>query len=249
PMLMLDVLQPTQARRRQGPKGRYDTGLLLAAIALASIGVVMVASSSIAVAAGNHMGEFYYLRHQVAYLALGLVLAAVAMRVELEFIERHLALWMIGGIVLLLAVFAPGIGLRINGARRWLDLGPLSFQPVEAMKLVLIVYLASYLVRHREGVERRFFGAFKPMLVAVLTSILLLVQPDFGSAVLLMAVTVGMVWLGGARMRYLVYMGLTLVPAAIWLATSKSYRVQRITSFLNPWKDPFDNGFQLVQAL
>src|SRR5699024_36732 len=78
---------------------------------------------------------------------------------------------------------------------------------------------------------------------------LLLVQPDFGSAVLLMAVTVGMVWLGGARMRYLVYMGLTLVPAAIWLATSKSYRVQRITSFLNPWKDPFDNGFQLVQAL
>ncbi|HET7267708.1 MAG TPA: putative lipid II flippase FtsW [Oleiagrimonas sp.] len=247
---MLLLFSPTtQARRRQGPRGRYDTALLLTAIALASLGLIMVASSSIAVAAGNHMGEFYYLKHQVAYLGLGLILAAVAMRVELEFVERHLAVWMIGAVVLLLLVFAPGIGLRINGARRWLDLGPLSFQPVEAMKLVLIVYLASYLVRHREGVEKQFFGAVKPMLVAVLTCVLLLAQPDFGSAVLLMGVTVGMIWLGGARMRYLVYMGLPLVPAAILLATSKSYRVQRITSFLNPWKDPFDNGFQLVQAL
>ncbi len=249
-MLVLDILQPSQARRRRpGPKGRYDIALLLAAIGLASLGVVMVASSSIAVAAGKHIGEFYYLKHHVFYLALGIVLAAVAARVELKFLEKHSLLWLAGGVFLLLAVFLPGVGMRINGARRWLHLGPLSFQPVEAIKLILIVYLASYLVRHRDGVEHRFFGAFKPLAVALFLAALLLVQPDFGSAALLLAVTVGMIWLGGARMRNLVYMGIPLVPVAALVATSQDYRVQRLMSFLNPWKDPFDNGFQLVQAL
>ncbi len=238
-MLVLDAFQPTQARRRRpGPKGRYDMTLLLVVIALASLGVVMVASSSIAVAAGQHIGDFYYLKHHLAYLAIGLVLAAVAMRVELRFVEKHYMLWMAVGLGLLMAVFLPGIGMRINGARRWMDLGPLSFQPVEAVKLILIVYLGSYLVRHREGVETRFFGAFKPLAIALLISALLLAQPDFGSAALIMAVTVGMIWLGGARMRYLLYMGLPLMPLAAWVATSKDYRVERLTSFLNPWKDP-----------
>ncbi|HEX7342496.1 MAG TPA: putative lipid II flippase FtsW [Rhodanobacteraceae bacterium] len=247
---MLLLFSPTtQARRRQGPTGHYDTTLLIVIIALVSFGIVMVASSSIAVAAGKHIGEFYYLKHHLVYLALGFILAAVAMRTEMKFIERWHFAWLAGGIILLLVVFVPHLGMRINGARRWLHLGPLSFQPVEAMKLIIIIYLASYLVRHQDGVETRFFGALKPMLVAVLTAVLLLAQPDFGSAVLIMGVTVGMIWLGGARMRYLLYMGSTLVPVGIWLATSQSYRVERITSFLNPWKDPFDNGFQLVQAL
>src|SRR5699024_7352078 len=127
--------------------------------------------------------------------------------------------------------------------------GPLSFQPVEAMKLILIVYLASYLVRHRDSVQTKFTGALKPLGVALVIAALLLRQPDFGSATLLLAVTVGMLWLGGARMRNLVYMGLPLVPVAAWVATSQDYRVQRLTSFLNPWNDPFDDGFQLVQAL
>ena len=248
-MLLLFPSATTQARRRQGPKGRYDTTLLLTIIALASLGVVMVASSSIAVAAGEHIGEFHYLKRHVLYLSMGIVLAAVAARVELKFVEKHHFIWMAAGIGLLISVFLPGLGMRINGARRWLDMGPLSFQPVEAVKLIVIVYLASYLVRHREGVETKFFGAFKPLGLALLVAVLLLAQPDFGSAALILAVTVGMIWLGGARMRNLLYMALPLVPAAIWVATSKDYRVERLTSFLNPWKDPFDNGFQLVQAL
>ncbi len=248
-MLLLDALQPPQARRRGAPKGQYDRILLLTVIALASLGVVMVASSSIAVAAGQHIGEFYYLKRQLVYLAAGTVLAVVLARVELKFVEKGHFVWMACGFALLVAVFVPGIGLRINGARRWLDIGPLSLQPVEVVKLALVVYLASYLVRHREGVESRFFGAFKPLMVALLACGLLLAQPDFGSAALILAVTVGMIWLGGARMRYLLYMGLPLVPVAFWVMTSQDYRIQRLTSFLNPWKDPFDNGFQLVQAL
>jgi cell division protein FtsW len=249
-MLIPDLLQPSQAQRRSArPKGRYDTLLVLAAIGLASLGVVMVASSSIAVAAGKHIGEFHYLKRHLMYLAMGVVLALIAARVELKFIEKHHFIWLAAGIGLLGAVFLPAVGMRINGARRWLDLGPFSFQPVEAVKLILIVYMASYLVRHREAVETRFFGAFKPLAVTLLVAVLLLAQPDFGSAALILAVTVGMIWLGGARMRNLFCMGLPLVPVGVWLATSQDYRVQRLTSFLNPWQDPFDNGFQLVQAL
>jgi cell division protein FtsW len=239
----------TQARRRQGPRGRYDTPLLLAVIALASIGVVMVASSSIAVAAGQHLGPFYYLQRHLLFLGMGIALAMVAARVELRFVEKHHLVWMLVGIVLLLAVFLPFFGMRINGARRWINLVVTSFQPVEAVKLILIVYLASYLVRHRDGVERKLFGVIKPVGVALFIAALLLAQPDFGSAALIIAVTVGMIWLGGARMRNLVLLGLPLVPIAAWIALSQDYRIKRLTSFLDPWKDPFNDGFQLTQAL
>jgi cell division protein FtsW len=248
-MLLLDVLQPTQAKRRQGPVGRYDLPLLLAALALASLGVGMGASSSIAVADGQHLGAFYYLKRHVVFLAMGTTLAVVAARVELRFVEKHHLLWMLLGLILLLAVFVPFIGMRVNGARRWINLGVTSFQPVEAVKLILIVYLASYLVRHREGVERKLFGVIKPIGVAVLMAGALLAQPDFGSAALIIAVTVGMIWLGGARMRNLLLLGAPLVPLAAWIALSQDYRIKRLTSFLDPWKDPFNDGFQLTQAL
>jgi len=113
----------------------------------------------------------------------------------------------------------------------------------------VVVYVASYLVRHRDSVETKFLGAVKPVAVAGLTAVLLLAQPDFGSAALIGVVTIGMLWLAGARMRNLVIMGLPLVPLGVWLALSTDYRVKRLTSFLDPWKDPFNNGFQLTQAL
>jgi cell division protein FtsW len=248
-MLLLFPSSSTQARRRQGPRGRYDVALLLAAIALASFGVVMVASSSIAVAAGQHLGPFYYLQRHLVFLGMGIGLAIFAARLELRFVEKHHLLWMLFGIVLLLAVFVPFVGMRINGARRWINLLVTSFQPVEAVKLILIVYLASYLVRHRDGVERKLFGVIKPVGVALFMAALLLAQPDFGSAALIIAVTVGMIWLGGARMRNLLLLGAPLVPIAAWIALSQDYRIKRLTSFLDPWKDPFNDGFQLTQAL
>lgn len=238
-----------QARRWRGPKGRYDLPLMLAAIALASLGVVMVASASIAVADGQHIGAFHYLQRHLVYLALGLPLAILAMRVELRFLEKYSFVWMILGVLLLLLVFLPFFGMRINGARRWINLVVISFQPVEAIKPILVIYLSSYLVRHRDSVETKFFGVIKPICVTGLLVVLLLAQPDFGSSALLIAVTVAMVWLGGARMRNLFMLSLPLIPALIFIATSSDYRVKRLTSFLDPWKDPFNDGFQLTQAL
>ncbi|HET6433378.1 putative lipid II flippase FtsW [Dyella sp.] len=239
----------TQAVKRHGPRGRFDQLLLLALVALASLGVVMVASSSIAVADSQHIGAFYYLKKHLFYLALGLMLAGAAMRTELKLLEKHAHLLLLAALLMLLAVFVPHFGMRINGARRWVNLVVTSFQPVEAVKLILVVYVASYLVRHRESVETRFLGLFKPLMVAGVIVLLLLAQPDFGSATLVIAVTIAMVWLGGARPVFLFGMGLPLMPLLAIAATSESYRMKRLTSFMDPWKDPFNDGFQLTQSL
>jgi cell division protein FtsW len=171
------------------------------------------------------------------------------MRTELKLLEKYAFHLMLLAFVLLLAVFVPHLGMRINGAHRWLNLVVTSFQPVEAVKLVLVVYLASYLVRHRDGIETKFLGLIKPIAVAGIIVLLLLAQPDFGSATLVISVTIAMVWLGGARPIYLFLMGLPLMPLLVIAATGESYRVKRLTSFMNPWEHPFSDGFQLTQSL
>ncbi|RUL76659.1 putative lipid II flippase FtsW [Dyella choica] len=239
----------TQAKRRQGPRGKFDLLLLVALIGLACVGVVMVTSSSIAVADSSHMGQFHFLKKHLLFLSLGIVAAGVAMRTELKELEKHAFFLMLVAFIMLLAVFVPHMGMKLNGARRWLNLVVTSFQPVEAVKLILVVYLASYLVRHRESIETRFLGLIKPLAVSGVMVLLLLAQPDFGSATLIIAVTLAMVWLGGARPIFLFLMGLPLMPLLAVAATSESYRMKRLTSFLNPWAHPFDDGFQLTQSL
>ncbi|HEX7339420.1 MAG TPA: putative lipid II flippase FtsW [Rhodanobacteraceae bacterium] len=247
---MVNWFGQSQAVRKLGPKGRFDPWLLLAIVGLAAVGVVMVASSSIAVADGQHIGEFHYLKRHLVFLAAGGAVALwIALRIELNTLERWSGPLMLATFALLLLVFIPHVGMRVNGARRWINLGISGFQPVELAKLTVVLYVASYLVRHRDAVETRFLGAVKPVAVAGLTAALLLVQPDFGSAAMIGTVTIGMLWLGGARMRNLVIMGLPAIPLGAWLALSTDYRVKRLTSFLDPWKDPFDDGFQLTQAL
>lgn len=243
------MFEASQAKRRTGPRGRFDLLLLVALIGLASIGVVMVTSSSIAVADSQHLGEFYFLKKHLLFLSLGMVAAGFAMRTELKLLEKFAFPLLALAFLMLLAVFVPHFGMRINGARRWLNLLVTTFQPVEAVKLILVVYVASYLVRHRENVETKFLGLFKPVLVAGLIVLLLLAQPDFGSATLVIAVTIAMVWLGGARPIFLFLMGLPLMPLLYVAATGESYRMKRLTSFMDPWKDPFNDGFQLTQSL
>ncbi|NII71885.1 cell division protein FtsW [Dyella sp. SG562] len=243
------LFDATQAKRRQGPQGSFDLPLLVALVGLACVGLVMITSSSIAVADSQHLGAFYFLKKHLMFLGLGMVLAGAAMRTELKVLEKHSFLLLLLAFILLLAVFLPFLGMRLNGARRWLNLIVTSFQPVEAVKLILVVYIASYLVRHRESVETRFLGLLKPIMVAGLMVVLLLLQPDFGSAMLVISVTIAMVWLGGARPIFLFGMGLPLMPLLAIAATSESYRMKRLTSFMDPWKDPFNDGFQLTQSL
>lgn len=238
-----------QAFRLDDIEGRFDPLVLGGFLALAAIGVVMVMSSSLGVAQRLEVGPFHFLVRHVLFLAAGLVLMLGFSRLELRWIERRGQLLLACSILLLVAVLLPGIGWEVNGARRWLNLGVSRFQAVEAVKLLLILWLASYLVRHREQVQNTWWGLVKPIGIAGAMVMLLLLQPDFGSAVLICAIVGGMVFLGGVRITSLVAPVLIVVPLMTLVAMSEPYRVRRLTSFMDPWSDPFDKGFQLTQAL
>ena len=234
-----------QATRLEAIGGSYDKWLLGAMIALTGLGVVMVASSSIALMSS----PFYYLNRHLIFLAVGIVLAIMAARTELKTIEQYNQMLLLGCFALLVVVFVPGLGSSVNGARRWINLGISKFQTVEAVKVLYIVWLSSYLVRFRDEVNATWPAMLKPLGVAGALVVLLLLQPDFGSSTLLLAITAGMLVLGGVnmpRMSMPVIIGLVGMSA---LAIIEPYRMRRITSFLDPWADQQGDGYQLSNAL
>ncbi|HEX5756841.1 MAG TPA: putative lipid II flippase FtsW [Arenimonas sp.] len=238
-----------QAARLDAIEGRFDRLLLGAALALACIGIVMVASASIAIAEGLGVGSFYFVGRHALFIAVGGVLAYVLMRSELKDVERYSQLCLLLSVAALLAVFLPGLGKEVNGARRWLNLGVSNFQAVEAVKLMFIVWLSSYLVRNRDEIGHSWKALLKPLGATGLIVLILLAQPDFGSGLLLLSIAGGLLLLGGANLPRLLGLaagGLVLVAL---VAIAEPYRVRRLTSFLNPWEDPFADGFQLTQAL
>ncbi len=238
-----------QATRLDAIPGRYDPWLLGASIALAALGVVMVASSSIAIGEGLQVGPFHFLSRHLVFLAIGIGLALWLMRTELKTVERFDRLLLLLCFALLLAVFVPGIGHSANGARRWLNLVIAKFQAVEAVKLMYIVWLASYLVRFRDEVNATWGAMLKPIGVAIGLVALLIAQPDFGSLALILAITAGMLVLGGVHMPRMFGPVLVGLPVLAAIAIAEPYRMRRFTSFLDPWADPFDSGYQLTNAL
>jgi cell division protein FtsW len=240
---MNDTLR--QATRLEAIGGRYDPWLLGAAVALASLGVVMVASSSIELSTS----PFYYLTRHILFLAAGLALAWWAMRTELKTIEHYNHLLLLGCFVLLLLVFVPGLGVSVKGAHRWVNLGVSNFQVVETVKVFFIVWLASYLVRFRDEVNATWPAMLKPLGVAIGLVALLLAQPDFGSSSLLLAITAGMLVLGGVNMPRMFGPVLVGLPVLAVIAIAEPYRMRRLTSFADPWADPFGSGYQLTNAL
>lgn len=238
-----------QATRLDAIQGRFDPWLLGASIALACLGIVMVASSSIAIGEGLDVGPFYFLTRHVIFLAIGVGFALWMMRTELKSIEALNQMLLLLCFVLLLLVFVPGIGKSVNGAKRWLNLGVSNFQVVEAVKLLYIVWLASYLVRFRDEVNATWKATLKPIGVAVGLVALLILQPDFGSLSLILAITAGMLVLGGVHMPRMFGPVLIGLPVLAAIAIAEPYRVRRFTSFLDPWADQLGSGYQLTNAL
>jgi cell division protein FtsW len=227
---------------------RPDTWVLLPALLLLSIGIVMVGSASIAIAEGQGASTYHYLLRHLLFIAVGVSLALLLKVIPMAFLERISRPMLALSILLLLIVLVPGIGHTVNGSTRWIRLGFVNFQVVEAVKLMVIIYLAGYLARKAQLVQSRFFDTFKPLLYAGLVSAILLLQPDMGSAAVITAIVAGMVWLAGAAWRHIFVLGLLTLPA-FGFAAMEPYRLRRIVSFMDPWADPFASGFQLTQAL
>src|SRR3990172_4978664 len=243
------VSTPKTMRGENGAGVSIDPWFLFAVISLLGLGIVMVASSSLTIADRQFDQPFYYLIRQMIYAGVGLAFAIILVRVRLEHWEKCGGLLLILSMVLLALVLIPGIGHEVNGSARWLALGVFNLQPSEFAKLFVLIYLAGYLVRRSEEIRTAVSGFVKPMLVLTLICTLLLVEPDFGSAAVLLATAMGMMFLGGVRFWQF---GVLIVCVALALAAliyTSPYRLERLTAFMNPWADPFASGFQLTQAL
>ncbi|GAB2502376.1 putative lipid II flippase FtsW [Lysobacter humi (ex Lee et al. 2017)] len=235
-----------QATRLDAITGRFDPWLLGLIGALICLGVVMVGSSSVA----QHESPTYYLMRHLFFVGAGLVAAMWVMRLELKTIERY-AQWLpLISVVLLALVLVPGLGVTVKGARRWINLGVSNFQPVEAVKVMLIVWLAAYLKRFSDEVSATWRAIIKAIAVgSLLAGVLLIVQKDFGSASLVLSLTAGMLILGGANLPRMIGPVLALMPFLAIMILLEPYRVRRLTSFTDPFADPFGDGYQLANAL
>ena len=212
-------------------------------------GFVILASASISIsdsAAGN---PFFYLQRQLLAAAIGFVAAGFCLFVPMQ-VWRNLGPLMLAlGLALLVVVLIPGIGYEVNGAQRWVRVGIMNLQVSEPARLCFLMYLAGYLVRRSKDLRESFVGFLRPMLVLTLACVLLLKEPDFGAAIVLLATALAMLFVAGARIRdFIVFFGAAVFAMAA-LAITSPYRMKRLTAFLDPWADPYDSGFQLTQSL
>jgi cell division protein FtsW len=230
----------------------FDQGLLWSALLLASIGLIMVYSASIAMASAEKFTGFrssYFLVRHCAYLAIGLTLAAALFRVPVWLWQKAAPWLFILGVALLVAVLIPGLGREVNGSRRWIPLGFASFQPSELVKLFVVLYAADYTVRKAAFMDN-FRRGFLPMF-AVMTFVaaLLLREPDFGALVVVTAITMSVLFLGGLNWRLFAGLAALLAVAFVVLIVSSPYRLQRILGFMDPWADAYGKGYQLSHSL
>lgn len=223
--------------------------LLLVSLILMSVGLVMVASASIDIAAYKYQDPWFFLRRHLVYLVLGLFAAIIMLAIPTNFWRNYGWLLFFVATFLLVIVLIPGVGRRFNGSQRWLQVGSLTVQVSEVVKLCAIVFFASYLANSQYFLQTRWRELFKPLLMLVFLMWLLLLEPDFGGAVIL-AVTVGsMLFLAGAKLWQCVLLLLSGVGILSSLVLFTPYRMQRLTAFLNPWQDQYNSGYQLAQSL
>lgn len=237
--------------KMQIPTTRYglDGVLVGAAVILLLWGLVMVASASLAQAEKMTGAPFHYFSRQLVFVVLGLAAGFIIYCVPMQQWEHSRSYLLLFALFLLVIVLIPGLGLKINNARRWIDFGLFRLQASEPARLALIIYLASYITRRQLELQNSFKGLALPLALLSLPAVLLLLEPDFGATVILFAVAFLMLFLGGARPLYFAGLaGIATVSAAI-LAVAAPYRLKRLLNFTDPWGDIEHGGWQLAQSL
>jgi cell division protein FtsW len=225
-----------------------DHTLLMVTIILAFVGLVMVFSASAIVAGNRFHDSGFFLKRQVAWFAVGLLLLHIASRIDYTLWKKLSTPILACMALLLVVVLVPSIGVAAKGARRWLRLGPISIQPAEMVKLVAVIYLAAYLTKKADKIALFQSGLLPALVVIGVMSGLVLLEPDLGTVVVIGLVTVGMCFLAGAKISHLSGLALLAIPIMLVLVLGSSYRRQRLLTFLAPWKDASDAGFQITQS-
>ncbi|CAG9425467.1 cell division protein FtsW [Providencia alcalifaciens] len=225
----------------------YDRTLVWLAFGLAAIGFIMVTSASMPVGQRLTDDPFYFAKRDVVYLVVAFLLVLGVMRVSMATWEKYSFILLMGALGMLAVVLVAGSS--VNGASRWIDIGIVKIQPAEISKFALFCYVSSYLVRKSDEVRTKFFGFVKPMCILIMMALLLLLQPDLGTVVVLVVTTLGLLFLAGARLAPFIIGIAACGVGVLALIVFEPYRLRRVTSFLNPWDDPFGSGYQLTQSL
>lgn len=228
---------------------QLDPVLVTIVLTLLLGGLVILSSASITIA-DNAVGKpFFYVERQAVAAAIGIAACAVCLYVPMRVWRSLGPLMLLAGLALLLVVLVPGIGYEVNGSRRWIRFGIMNLQVSEPARLCLLIYLAGYVVRQEKALRESFSGFLRPMLVLSVGCALLLAEPDFGAATVLLATALIMLFVAGARMRDFIVFFLLALVSTLTLVLTTPYRMKRLTGFLDPWADPYDSGFQLTQSL
>lgn len=243
-------IRKRQAQRfSDGPRAvGLDPWVLITTIALLSIGLVMVTSTSIIVAEGLGQSRWHYVIRHLIFVGLGIGAMGVFRFMGTRQLEKLGVFALLAGILLMVLPLVPGIGHTVNGSTRWIKLGIANFQVVEAAKVMIIIFMASFLAKRPQLDQAHYRYTFLPFAVVAIFAGLLLMQPDLGSVIVIGAVVVGMIWFAGAAIKHLGIVALVVAPALAFAAL-EPYRWRRVMSFIDPWADPFNAGFQLTQAL
>jgi len=238
-----------QTARGRGAAVHIDSVTLSLVLALLLFGLVMVTSASISIASQDTGNPFYFLERQLLTALIGTIGAVLIFGFRMERWERLAPALLAAAAVMLLVVLVPGLGEVVNGSRRWLRLAGVSFQVSELARVLVLIYIASYAARRQDELRETFTGLIKPLALLGVVAVLLLAEPDFGAATVLFATGFGMLFIAGARLRYVIL--LTVVAAALFavLTVTSAYRLRRLTGFLDPWANPYSSGFQLTQSL
>ncbi len=226
-----------------------DAVTLALVLGIVLLGLVMVTSASVSIASQDTGQPFYYLERQLLLTLIGACCGALMFSVPTALLERAGVALLALAIGLLALVLIPGLGHAVNGSRRWLHLAGVNFQVSELSRVLVLVYLASYAVRRETQLRESLAGVLKPLGLLCGVSALLLLEPDFGAATVLFATGFALLFLAGARLRYVIATTAIAAGGFAVLAVSASYRLRRLTAFLDPWADPFNSGFQLTQSL
>ena len=226
-----------------------DVITLLIVFSIVLLGLVIVTSSSMSIATKEAGDPFLYLERQFMLVIFGSIAATMAFAIRTEWLEKFSLPLLFVAAAMLVLVLIPGIGHQVNGSRRWLRLAGFNFQASEATRVMVLVFIASYAVRREAELRTSLLGLIKPLLVVAVFFVLLLAEPDFGAATVLAATAFGVLFIAGARLRDVIGIAALGSVLIALVAVASPYRMRRLTSFLDPWQDPFNSGFQLTQSL
>lgn len=244
-MSLRDVLEPIPYK-----EFRQVDGLFLGSLACVLVlGIVMVSSASIFLSETKYAHPFYFIVRQLIYLGLGLVFGYFMMSIPTETLHRWGVPLMLFSLFLLILVLLPVIGKTVNGSRRWINLVVFNLQASEVAKVCMVVYVSGYLVRRADRVRQQLIGSGMPMVVSFLFLICLLLEPDFGASVVLVGTVIALLFIAGAPIYQFIGLVVAVAMALAVVAISESYRLKRLLNFIDPWADPYNDGYQLSQAL